>query len=307
MSRQLSWSIATTIVMLGVALVIPGGRVMVLPLLFVLALIGLYVSARPPHDVVELEAGGAVVAGGDDKVHTWPHLVRSEFLCAIFIIMLLVVWSLLVDAPLEEPANPTRTPNPSKAPWYFLGLQEMLVFFDPWHAGVVLPSFIILGLMAIPYIDINPSGNGYYTFESRKFEILTFFAGFHILWVSLIIIGTFLRGPGWNWFWPWQVWDSHKVEALTNVDLHYLFGIRSVWGAAIFGGVLVGTYFVLGTIAMYAAIVRFKGREFMMRWGMPRFGLTAFLFLNMLAVLIKMLLRHAGNIKNVWVTPWISF
>jgi hypothetical protein len=71
----------------------------------------------------------------DDKIHTWPHLVRSEFLCALLITLLLVVWSLLVDAPLEEPANPTRTPNPSKAPWYFLGLQEMLVFFDPWHAG----------------------------------------------------------------------------------------------------------------------------------------------------------------------------
>ena len=81
---------------------------------------------------------------------------------------LLLVWSLLVDAPLEEPANPTRTPNPSKAPWYFLGLQEMLVFFDPWHAGVVLPSFIIIGLMVIPYIDINPKGNGYYTFRGAQ-------------------------------------------------------------------------------------------------------------------------------------------
>src|SRR5690554_5041189 len=108
----------------------------------------------------------------DDKVYTWPHLVRAEFLCAIFVTLLLVIWSLLVDAPLEEPANPTRTPNPSKAPWYFLGLQEMLVFFDPWHAGVVLPSFIIIGLMVIPYIDINPHGNGYYCFRDRKWEIL---------------------------------------------------------------------------------------------------------------------------------------
>jgi len=306
MSRQLSWSIAATVVMLGATMVIPGGRVLVLPLGFVLLLIALFVVAWPPREIVEAE-GAVAVVGEDDKVHTWPHLVRSEFLCAIFIIMLLVVWSLLVDAPLEEPANPTRTPNPSKAPWYFLGLQEMLVFFDPWHAGVVLPSFIIVGLMAIPYIDINPAGNGYYTYESRKFEILTFFAGFHILWVSLIIIGTFLRGPGWNWFWPWQVWDPHKVEALTNVDLHYIFGIRSVAGAAIFGAIVVGGYFVLGTIAMYAGIVRLKGRQFMLRWGMPRFGLTAFLFLNMLAVLIKMVLRHAFNIKYVWVTPWISF
>src|SRR4029453_15731146 len=99
---------------------------------------------------------------GDDKVHTGPFLVRREFLSSIVIIILLLVWALLVDAPLEEAANPTRTPNPSKAPWYFLGLQEMLVFFDPWHAGVVLPTFIIVGLMVIPYIDINPKGNGYY-------------------------------------------------------------------------------------------------------------------------------------------------
>ena len=80
---------------------------------------------------------------GDDKIHTWPHLVRNEFLIACAMMILLIVWSLLVDAPLEEPANPTRTPNPSKAPWYFLGLQEMLVFFDPWHAGVVLPPFTL--------------------------------------------------------------------------------------------------------------------------------------------------------------------
>jgi hypothetical protein len=127
------------------------------------------------------------------------------------------------------------------------------------------------------------------------------------LWISLIIIGTFLRGPGWNWFWPWQIWDSHKVEALTNVDLHYLFGVRSEIGAIIFGGLVVGGYFVIGTVAMYYGIIWMKGREFMLRWGMPRFATTSFLFLNMVAVMIKMVLRHALNIKNVWVTPWINF
>ena len=96
----------------------------------------------------------------DDKIHTWPHLVRMEFLVTLFVLVALTLWALTVDAPLEEPANPTRTPNPSKAPWYFLGLQEMLVYFDPWHAGVVLPSLIIVGLMVIPYIDINSRGNG---------------------------------------------------------------------------------------------------------------------------------------------------
>jgi hypothetical protein len=243
---------------------------------------------------------------GDDKVHTWPHLVRVEFLCAIFIIVLLIVWSLLVNAPLEEPANPARTPNPSKAPWYFLGLQEMLVFFDPWHAGVVLPSLIIMGLMVIPYIDINPKGNGYYTFAERKFEILTYVFGFHILWVSLIVIGTFLRGPGWNWFWPWQKWDLHKVEAMTNVDLPYLVGLRDPFWSSIFGLVLILGYFVLGTLGMYAWVRRLKGPEFMQRWGMPRFMTTSFLFLNMMAVIIKMVMRHALSVKYILVTPWIN-
>ena len=254
---------------------------------------------------------------GDDKVHTWPHLVRIEFLCAIGVTLLLIVWALLVDAPLEEPANPTKTPNPSKAPWYFLGLQEMLVFFDPWHAGVVLPSLIIVGLMVIPYIDINPKGNGYYCFKDRKWEILTFYLGFHILWVSLIIIGTFVRGPGWNWFWPWEPWDPHKVEALTNVDLPYMLGFRDYYWSMAFGFVVVLGYFIVGTALMYAWVWRLPpnrpfsafpggGPEILKIWGPTRFALTSFLFLNMLAVLIKMLLRHMLNVKYILVTPWLN-
>ena len=246
------------------------------------------------------------VGPGDDKVHTWPHLVRAEFICSVLILVLLIVWALLVDAPLEEPANPSRTPNPSKAPWYFLGLQEMLVFFDPWHAGVVLPSLIIVGLMTIPYIDINPKGNGYYCFRDRKWELMTFFLGFHILWISLIVIGTLLRGPGWNWFWPWQLWDPHKVEALTSVNLPYLVGIRDYFWAAMFGLGLVLTYFVVGTAAMYGWCIWLKGPEFMERWGLVRFGLTSFLFLNMVAVVLKMLMRHMFNIKYIMETPWIN-
>jgi len=241
---------------------------------------------------------------GDDKVHTWPFLVRSEFLCAIVITLLLLVWALLVDAPLEEPANPTRTPNPSKAPWYFLGLQEMLVFFDPWHAGVVLPTFIIIGLMVIPYIDINPKGNGYYCWKDRKWEILTFILGFHILWVSLIVIGTFLRGPGWNWFWFWEKWDPHKVESLTNVDLPYLIGVRDETTALIVGIMLIVLFFVITFVGFYWMCRRVKGAEFdeiMERWGWPRFTLTWFLLANMMAVVTKMTFRHLFNIKYIMV------
>ena len=242
----------------------------------------------------------------DDKIHTWPHLVRGEFLLTIFVLVVLTLWALLLDAPLEEPANPTRTPNPSKAPWYFLGLQEMLVYFDPWHAGVVLPTLIIIGLMVVPFIDINPAGNGYYTYKDRKYEILTFFFGFHILWVSMIIIGTFFRGPGWNLFWPWEHWDPHKVQALTNVDLPYLVGFRDHTWSVLFGLFCVVAYFVVGMALFYLWVVRVKGKEFMERWGPVRFGITAFLIVTMLALPVKMFLRLAFNVKYILATQWIN-
>ncbi|MEX0802866.1 MAG: cytochrome C [Candidatus Binatia bacterium] len=242
----------------------------------------------------------------DDKIHTWPHLVRMEFLVALFATVALTLWAMMVDAPLEEPANPTRTPNPSKAPWYFLGLQEMLVYFDPWHAGVVLPTLIIVGLMIIPYIDINPKGSGYYCFKDRKYEILTFFLGFHILWMVTIIIGTFFRGPGWNLFWPWQHWDPHKVVALTNVDLPYLLGFRDYWVSAIVGLLVVAAYFVFGIAAFYFWVLKVKGREFLERWGMVRFTLTAVIFIFMLSLPAKMFLRLVFNVKYILVTPWIN-
>jgi hypothetical protein len=91
----------------------------------------------------------------DEKVLVWPDLVYTEMICMIALSAILIFWAIWLQAPLEEPANVAKTPNPSKAPWYFLGLQEMLVYYDPWMAGVVLPSLIIVGLMAIPYIDFN--------------------------------------------------------------------------------------------------------------------------------------------------------
>ena len=242
----------------------------------------------------------------DDKIHTWPHLVRGEFLVMLFVLVAMTLWSLLVDAPLEEPANPARTPNPSKAPWYFLGLQEMLVYFDPWYAGVVLPTFIIIGLMVIPFIDINTKGNGYYTFKDRKWEIMTFILGFHVLWVVTIIIGTFFRGPGWNLFWPWQRWDPHKVVALTNVDLPYLVGLRDYWVMAGFGLSLVLFYFIFSLWLFYKWIIWVKGKEFMIRWGAVRFAITAFLFVTMMALPVKMFLRLVFNIKYIMVTPWLN-
>ncbi|MFQ6030702.1 MAG: cytochrome C, partial [Dehalococcoidia bacterium] len=145
------------------------------------------------------------------EVHVWPYLMRVEFLAAIIVTLILMVWSITLNAPLEEPANPNLTMNPAKAPWYFLGLQEMLVYFDPWIAGVLMPTLIIIGLMAIPYVDANPLGSGYYTFKQRRIAILSFCFGFLGLWVTMILIGTFIRGPGWMWFWPGDTWDHNRL------------------------------------------------------------------------------------------------
>ena len=98
----------------------------------------------------------------------------------------------------REPSNPNLTMNPAKASWYFLGFAGNAGYFDPWIAGVVMPTLIIVGLMIIPYVDTNPLGSGYYTGEQRKFAIGTFLFGFIILWISMIIIGTFIRGPDGN-------------------------------------------------------------------------------------------------------------
>ncbi len=244
-----------------------------------------------------------------DKIQVWPNLVRVEFLGAVFVMVVLVFWSFLINAPLEEAANPTLTPNPSKAPWYFLGLQEMLVYFDPWIAGVILPTFIILGLIAIPYIDVNPKGNGYYTFRERKFAVLVFCFGFIVMWVSLIVLGTFWRGPGWYFFYPWQTWDTHRVVALTNVDLSEFFGIHTRRAdyslnpfAVVFGAAVILGYYSLAAVYW----IRKRTTETLRKLGTLRYAIVSFLLLTMMALPIKMILRIGFNIKYILVTPWFN-
>ena len=161
-----------------------------------------------------------------EKTWVWPDLVYTELLAMVIGMIVLVVWSLVLKAPIEEPANPARTPNPSKAPWYFLGLQEMLVYFDPWLAGVVFPSLIIVGLMAIPFIDTNPRGQ-------RLLHVQGAQGRDHDLPLrlpdpvgQLVMLGTFLRGPNWNFFGPYEYWDVHKLLALNNVNLSEYIWIR---------------------------------------------------------------------------------
>ncbi len=254
------------------------------------------------QEQVKVDAGkGRAVADAQlpDKVHTWPYLVRAEFISGCVMILGLLIWSIVIDAPLEEPSNPSKTPNPSKAPWYFLGLQEMLVYFDPWIAGVILPTLIIVGLMVIPYVDINPNGNGYYTFRERPVAIVTYLFGFLGLWVGFIILGVFFRGPGWNLYWPWDYWDPHKVVPMTNLDFPYWLGVRDETLTFFVGMAAVGAWFALGPLVWLWK----KNTPGMRKLGLARYSIVSFLFLCMGGTVVKILLRLVAGIKYVWVWP----
>jgi hypothetical protein len=259
-------------------------------------------------------------AENNEKVLVWPDLVYTELICMVVLTAVLVAWGIALQAPLEEPASSVRTPNPSKAPWYFLGLQEMLVYYDPWLAGVVFPSLIIVGLMAIPYIDFNKRGNGYYSFKERSFAILTFMIGFLPLWIAMIILGTFLRGPNWNIFGIYEFWDVHKLEVLNNVNLSEMFwlnwlhsslpvaptGSDALWKALyIFYrewlgfAVVLGYFFILPPLM--ARMPFFS--KFFARMGFIRYMVFANLMLWMAALPIKMVLRWAFNLKYIVAIP----
>lgn len=139
-----------------------------------------------------------VKAKPQDKVHVWPHLLVEEFVAALVTTVFLLIFSWVVNAPLLELANVNQTPNPSKAPWYFLGLQELLTMFHPMVAGVTIPGMGIFLLILAPYLDKNPSNKP----EDRKFAValMTLFLMF---WACLVIIGSFFRGPGFNFTLPW--------------------------------------------------------------------------------------------------------
>src|SRR5215210_3728198 len=242
------------------------------------------------------------------ELHVWPYLVRIEFLAAVIVTVILFVWSITLNAPLEEPANPNLTMNPSKAPWYFLGLQEMLVYFDPWIAGVVMPGLLLVGLMVFPYVDANPLGNGYYSWRQRRFAVSMFLWGF-FMWIILIIIGTFIRGPGWIWFWPGQTWDHNAVVYDRNVDLHEYVGISNVWGKAIFGAIVVGLFYILGGLFFHWLMTRNEfDRKILARTSLLQYVTFQFFAISVLLALpVKLLLRLLPiHIKYVWVTPWFN-
>ncbi len=243
-----------------------------------------------------------------EKVWTWPNLVYTELMCMIGVVVFLVVWAIVFKAPLEEPANPTWAPNPAKAPWYFLGLQEMLVYFDPWMAGVVLPGIIVVGLMAIPYIDTNPKGNGYFTIKERPLAMWMFMYGWLVLWIYLIIVGTFLRGPNWTFYGPFEFWDFHKVVSEYNVNLSEFMWIKwlnmpmpqNIVVREILGIILTVIYVCV--LPVLSAKSKW-GQKIIANTGQIRYYIFIFLLLGMTSLPIKMVLRWLFSLKYIIALP----
>ena len=240
----------------------------------------------------------------DEKLFTWPDLVYTEMICMILLTIVMIVWSIALRAPLEEPANPTSSPNPSKAPWYFLGLQEMLVYFDP-VAGRRRPA---------DADHRRPDGDPVHRHEPEGQRLLhvpraasgrsaIFLFGFLVLWSFLIILGTFLRGPNWNFFGPYEFWDPNKLVPLVNVDLSELIWVKLL-------GMPLPKLWLIREI--FGIVLRARlhrrcrrcwpigpFRRFYLKMGAPRYYVGAFLFLFMMSLPIKMVLRWLFNLKYI--------
>lgn len=276
------------------------------------------------------------------KVEVWPNLVVREYIGGIIMLVVLIAWSLLINAPLEGIADPNVTPNPSKAPWYFLGLQELLVYFDPWIAGVVLPGVIIAGLIAIPYLDPDPNlGVGFYSIKERPFANTIFLTGMGA-WFVLIVIGTFMRGPNWTWYWPWESWLMHKPpEPSTSIMplflgsgllvAYFAVGLTlprmvkatialspAIWktlacavGLALIFGLLPTFTLVQGMwlgfgVFLYVVLGFLLPHAYLQNLSKLRYVICMVLLLLMISVFLKMALRLGFNVKYIVSLPAVS-
>ncbi|GAB6165514.1 hypothetical protein JCM19992_15140 [Thermostilla marina] len=252
--------------------------------------------------------------GEQEKFLVWPDLVYIELIAMVLTTAALLAWSGAVAAPLEAPADPMVTPNPAKAPWYFLGLQELLVYFDPWLAGAVYPVLIIVGLCAVPYLDRNPSGNGYYTCRERPMALWLFYFGFLNLWILLIVIGTFFRGPNWGFYGLYEGWETTK----TAVHGSRTFS-EMVWALVGIGGEgrIEAWPIVVRELPGIAAVILYflalpwwiawrPGKHLVREMGRVRYVVFAGLSLAMFLIPLKMLGRFALGISYFLSFPEVG-
>jgi len=212
-------------------------------------------------------------------VTVWPHLLARELLASLALLLALAVMSLAIDAPLEQAADPARTPDPARAPWYFAGLQELLHYVDPWIAGVMIPLVIVIGLCAIPYLDPGRTDEGVYTVRRRPLASAIWIAGV-AGWFALIVVGTWWRGPGWSWIGPFAA--ASREAAAPARSLPNAIGVPLLLAYFLGGGALI--------------LRRTRGWPSFGRWRRFTF---AFLLLAMAGTLLRIGLRLAFGITHL--------
>jgi len=231
-------------------------------------------------------------------VTTWPHLIRIELQAALIDLLLLAWWAILLEVPVGAKADPGTTPPLAKAPWFFVGIQEMLQYFDPWLAGVVLPLFTIIGLAALPYLDTNPTGNGHYTLRNRPVALIIL-AVLLFWWLIPMAVGLLLRGEHWAFQAVWRSSPLDNLQFSTQVSLAQKMHLSPVTGQVLGGFICLGPFFLL-------ALSWLRSRKYFwaLRLGFARYFFAGSLLLVLTGVVIKVALLLMFNIRYIWVTPW---
>lgn len=243
----------------------------------------------------------------NEKVLVWPDLVFIELIAMLALLAVIIFWGVSLPAPLEGVANPAHSPNPAKAPWYFLALQEMLVYFDPWFAGVLIPTFLILFLVSVPYIDPDRKHTGFYCFKNRKFFVGSFMCFFIGVWVYLLFVGNILRGPNWNFFGPLEFWDPHKVVAVTNVNLSeyiYMVWLHRPLPDNIFLREIGGILFLISYYAFLPLVLsKTILKDLYQRVSTFQYALFSVIYISLWLLPVKMYLRWLFNLKYIISIP----
>lgn len=225
----------------------------------------------------------------EELVPSFPHLVFLELLAILGTMLFFALVSLYFNAPLEEIAQPSDTPNPAKAPWYFVGFQELLTYFDPWIGGVAIPSLIILGLMVIPFLSRGRGGGQFERPRSHKLAVSVFTSGL-ALWFILIVIGQFFRGPSWHIYWPWESWSVDKESQ------------ENLWSFPF----SMGLAFLTIYFSLFLVGPALKWRGFYRRLGMVRYSIFTVFMALFAGVILKIMLRLLFGVKYVLTTPWFN-
>ena len=249
-------------------------------------------SAKEWEYVKDVNVKGEFREGFDtltvkEQDYTVKHLrdsVGIEFIAGLIFTFIIMVWSLFMNAPLKELANPSDTPIDERAPWYFIGLQELLIYFDPWLAGVIIPSILLVGLIVLPFIDPNKeTGIGRYTLRDRPVAVPAFCFGF-AMWYVLIIIGQFFRGPARMFYWPWEDKSVLKVLPVTELVNFHIAG---------------GFAFFILYFGICLVVPQLIFKNFYKTLGVVRYYIFMTLSATMLLVPIKIFLRYVFDVKYI--------